>query len=80
VDARLAVPRVAFEEPQLELGVGSLALLSGASTWIVPAATMAGPGLIVLLWVALQTGGVSLWIPAARRLRGEERSAPRASA
>ena len=71
----LNAPRVAFDEPELELGVGSLGLLAGATTWVVPVATIGGPGLIVLLWVAAQAGGASIWIPAARRLRGEERRA-----
>lgn len=72
VEARPAAPRVAFDEPELELGVGSLGLLAGAPTWVVPVATIGGPGLVVLLWVAAQAGGASIWIPAARRLRGEE--------
>lgn len=68
-----ASPRIAFDESELDLGTGSLGLLGGATIWVVPVATIGGPGLIVLLWVALQTGGASVWIPAARRLRGEER-------
>ena len=70
-------PRVAFDEPELELGIGPLGLLTGSPTWVVPFATFGGPGLIVLLWVAAQAGGASIWIPAARRLRGEERRAAR---
>jgi hypothetical protein len=77
VEARLDAPRVAFDEPELELGLGPLGLLTGAPTWVVPVATIGGPGLIVLLWVAAQAGGASIWIPAARRLRGEERRAAR---
>ena len=77
VNARPGTPRVAFDGPELELGVGSIGLLSGLTTWVVPFATVGGPGLIVLLWVAAQAGGASLWIPAARRLRGEERRAAR---
>ena len=38
----------------------------------MPFATFGGPGLIVLLWVAAQAGGASIWIPAARRLRGAD--------
>ena len=75
VNARPVAPRVAFDGPELELGFGSIGLLSGLTTWVVPFATFGGPGLIVLLWVAAQAGGASLWIPAARRLRGEERRA-----
>ena len=74
---RPAAPRIAFDEPELELGIGPLGLLTGAPTWVVPFATFGGPGLIVLLWVAAQAGGASIWLPAARRLRGEERRAAR---
>jgi hypothetical protein len=73
LDAGLDAPRVAFDEPELELGIGPLGLLTGAPTWVVPFATFGGPGLIVLLWVAAQAGGASIWIPAARRLRGNAR-------
>jgi hypothetical protein len=31
------------------------------------------PGLLVVLWVALQTVGALAWVPAVRRLRGEDR-------
>lgn len=72
VDAQPIAPRVAFEGPELELGVGSIGILSGVTTWVVPFATFGGPGLIVLLWVAAQAGGASIWIPAARRLRGAD--------
>jgi hypothetical protein len=72
VNAQPVTPRVAFGEPELELGLGPLALLSGSPTWVVPVATLGGPGLIVLLWVAAQAGGASVWIPAARRLRGND--------
>jgi hypothetical protein len=73
VDGPPIAPRVAFDEPEVELGIGPLGLLTGAPTWVVPFATFGGPGLIVLLWVAAQAGGASIWIPAARRLRGDAR-------
>jgi hypothetical protein len=77
IDRPPSAPRVAFDEPTLDLDIASVGLLGGATIWAVPVATIGGPGLIVLLWVALQAGGVSLWIPAVRRLRGEEhRPAP----
>ncbi len=79
VSAQPITPRVAFGEPELELGLGPLGLLSGSPTWAVPVATLGGPGLIVLLWVAAQAGGASIWIPAARRLRGTDAPARRAS-
>ena len=80
VDRRASAPRFAIDQPGFDLDLSSLWFFDGMDVWAVPAATIAGPGLIVLLWVALQAGGVSLWIPAARRLRGEERSDPRARA
>ena len=80
VDRRIGASRIAVDEPGFDVDLTSLSFLDRMDVWVVPAATIAGPGLIVLLWVALQAGGVSLWIPAARRLRGEERSARRAGA
>ncbi len=75
MDQRAGAPRLAIDQPGFDIDLKSLWLLGGMDIWAVPAATIAGPGLIVLLWVALQAGGVSFWIPAARRLRGEERRA-----
>jgi hypothetical protein len=72
IDRPLGAPRVVFDEPTLDLDIPLVGLLNGAVIWAVPVATIGGPGLIVLLWVALQAGGVSLMIPAARRLRGED--------
>lgn len=69
-------PRIAFETAQLDVGLGSIGLLQGAVVWVVPAATIAGPGLLLLLLVALQSAGALAWIPAVRRLRGtDERKA-----
>jgi len=51
------------------------ALLSTPS-WFVPAAAIGGPGLLVIVWIGLQVVGATLWIPAIRRLRGEERRGP----
>lgn len=39
--------------------------------WAIPAATIAGPGLLVLLWLCLQAVGAAAWMPSVRRLRGE---------
>ena len=46
--------------------------LFGGPIWAVPAATIAGPGLLVLLWLVLQAIGAAAWMPSVRRLRGEE--------
>jgi len=53
----------------LDLGVGTVGLLAGLEIWAVPAAVIGGPGLLVLLWIALQAAGAMAWVPAARRLR-----------
>ena len=48
----------------------SIGLLAGGM-WMVPAAAIAGPGLLILVWIALQALGALAWLPALRRLRGE---------
>lgn len=58
-------------------GTGSLALaaanaLAGATVFAVPAAVLGGPGLLLILAVMLQAVGALGWIPAVRRLRGED--------
>lgn len=65
-----AVVSVPVEEERVALADASIGLLAGVSTWAVPAATIAGPGLLVLVWVAIQATGAMAWVPAARRLRG----------
>jgi hypothetical protein len=52
--------------------VDGLGVSLGLATWAVPAATLGLPGLLVLLWVAAQAVGALAWIPAVRRLHGEE--------
>ena len=65
-------PRVRFDTERLDVGFGTIGLLQGLDVWVVPAATIAGPGLLLLLLVALQAAGALAWIPAVRRLRGQE--------
>jgi hypothetical protein len=48
-------------------------MLDGLAVWSVPAAVVSVPGVLVVLWVALQATGVLAWIPAVRRLRGDDR-------
>ena len=60
------------ESGELGVEIGGIDLLGGP-VWAVPAATIAGPGLLVLLWLALQAIGAAAWMPSVRRLRGEER-------
>ena len=66
-------PRVAPDPGTVRVGTGTLTVLDGFGTWSVPAAVVSVPGLLVVLWVALQTVGALAWIPAVRRLRGEDR-------
>ena len=56
------------------VGVGSevFALLNGPLVWFVPGAVVGVPGLLVMLWIALQALGTLAWIPAVRRMSGEE--------
>lgn len=54
------------------VGLELFALLDGAHVWFVPAAAVGVPGLLVVLWVALQAVGAIAWIPAVRRMSGEE--------
>jgi hypothetical protein len=69
-------PTVAFDEAQLGLGTVGIGLLSGLDVWTIPAATLGVPGILLLVWVALQTVGALAWIPAVRKLRGSEEAAP----
>lgn len=65
------LPAVRFDERRLNLAGGSAGLLAGIEVWAVPAATIAVPGLLVILWVAIQALGAIAWMPAVRRLRGQ---------
>jgi hypothetical protein len=51
-------------------GTGGLQL---DSLWFVPAAAIGGPGVLVILWMALQVLGGVVWLPAARRVRDDDR-------
>lgn len=61
--------QIAFDPAKLTLDLGGIGLSGNAIVWAVPAATLGAPGLLILLWVALQTGGALIWTPAVRRLR-----------
>ena len=50
------------------------ALLDGPLVWFVPGAAVGVPGLLVLLFIALQAAGAMAWVPAVRRMSGD--SAP----
>ena len=53
------------------LGTDVVALLDAPFVWLVPGAAVGVPGLLVLLWIALQAVGALAWIPAVRRMSGE---------
>jgi hypothetical protein len=67
------VALVFTDEDGGSLGVASVDLFAGAAAFAVPVAVLGGPGLLIILWVTLQTLGALTWIPAVKRLRGEER-------
>jgi len=58
------------------LTVGGLGL-GGLQLWLVPGAVIAGPGMLVLIWLAIQVMAGMAWLPAARRIRGENARRPR---
>jgi hypothetical protein len=47
--------------------------LEAGYVWFVPAASVALPGLLVILFVALQAIGALAWIPWVRRMGEEDR-------
>ena len=54
------------------LSVGGLGDVGALQLWLVPGAVIAGPGLLVLIWLAIQVLAGMAWLPAARRVRGQE--------
>ncbi|MEX0625285.1 MAG: hypothetical protein WD402_01940 [Chloroflexota bacterium] len=55
-----------------DVGLELLGLLDADYVWFVPAASVALPGLLVILWVVLQAIGALAWIPAVRRMADEK--------
>lgn len=60
-----------------EIALGPLGFIDGITVWAIPGAIMGGPGLLVILWVMIQTGFAIAWIPAVKRMRGEDDERPR---
>lgn len=54
------------------ISLGPLGVLGGVDIWIVPSLLIAMPGLLLVVFVALQGVGALAWVPAIRRLRGDE--------
>jgi hypothetical protein len=65
----LGFPSIGFDGERLDLSGSAISLLGGIDIWAVPAATIAVPGLLLLLWLALQAIGAMAWLPATRRLQ-----------
>lgn len=55
-----------------EVSLGPLGVIDGIAVWAIPGAIVGGPGLLVILWVMIQTGVAIAWIPAVRRMRGRD--------
>lgn len=68
--------RVPTAAGEVGISVGGLGALHGVEIWIVPAATIGVPGLLLLIWVALQAVGTVAWVPAVRRLEGRDGAGP----
>lgn len=69
-------PRIDVDEARLDLGLTGFGVFGGISVWSVPAATLGVPGILLIIWVSLQAIGALAWIPAVRRLRGDEPTTP----
>lgn len=59
-----------------DVSLGPLGVIDGITVWAIPGAIVGGPGLLVILWVMLQTGVALAWIPAVRRMRGKDTARP----
>jgi hypothetical protein len=60
-----------------QVGVELFGLLDAGYVWFVPAASVALPGLLVILFVGLQAAGALAWIPWVRRMGDEPAGAAR---
>ena len=72
----LAVATPDDDSAAADVSLGPLGAIEGFGVWGVPGAVVGGPGILVMLWVALQTGVAAAWIPAVRRMRGAEHRRP----
>lgn len=74
IDEGGAGPILALVESVTDAGIGLevFGLIEGNQVWFVPAAAVGVPGLLIILWVGLQALGTLVWIPAVRRMRGDE--------
>lgn len=58
----------------IPISLGPLGILGAIDVWVVPGLLYGIPGVLIIAFVVLQLGGAAAWIPAIRRLRGEERA------
>jgi hypothetical protein len=65
-------PSVVFERSDGDVQIVNVSVLAGIAIYAVPAAALALPGVLILVWLALQTLGALAWIPAVRRLGGRD--------
>lgn len=72
VPSRAMIVTAGDDAAMASLGLASLATHLGSTAFLVPAAVLGGPGLVLIAWVVLQALGVASWIPAVRRLRGKD--------
>ena len=56
----------------LAAGLDVMGQLDAAFVWFVPGAAVGVPGLLVILFVVLQAVGALAWIPAVRRMSGDD--------
>jgi len=54
-----------------DFGLGALGGLDSVGFWVLPAVFVGVPGLLVIVWVAIQVAAGLAWLPAARRMRGD---------
>lgn len=69
-------PELVFREPDGSLDIATVDIGVGIAVYAVPATALALPGVLILVWLALQTVGTIAWIPAVRRLRGRDDEPP----
>lgn len=61
-------------QTQLASGTfAAMAMMDNALEWFVPAATVGGPGLLVMIVLGAQMLGGAIWLPAVRRHLRDER-------
>ncbi len=68
----IGVARLDATDRATAVSLGPLGVIDGMGVWVIPGAVVGGPGLLVMLWVVIQSGVAAAWMPAVRRLRGSD--------